>query len=327
MKKQYVSFIKILRSTAQADHNVFEELVMAADVQPMTLQEAQYLYEKPAYSAPAAETDSATLTDELKAQKNEGQKARSQAILDTALGVGVKLGLAWQLTNINKAVVSKERDFDTLYDFSYLMIRDRVVPPVITEARDLYNQEGDFALRLSGAFYKIEYQARFSSTAPNWRDYLTFKKPIVDNAYLYSALMPRDDEEEKIWQLAVADGWKQGVDQANLMLQYGMDRMNRDLTGMLRFNSFVMQGKISMPAIASESIPVTHAGKTMAVDETLLRITTLPEFNEKMERWSSVIVKTGENYPAPVTTVSVKPYVAVPSPAPRDISISAGSKL
>nr|WP_240533992.1 type IV secretory system conjugative DNA transfer family protein [Aeromonas veronii] len=58
--------------------------------------------------------------------------------------------------------------------------------------------------------------------------------------------------------------------------------MNRDYTGMLRFHSFVMQGKLTMPAIASESIAVTHNGQTMAVDETLLRITTLPEFNGKM---------------------------------------------
>nr|WP_240533995.1 type IV secretory system conjugative DNA transfer family protein [Aeromonas veronii] len=72
------------------------------------------------------------------------------------------------------------------------------------------------------------------------------------------------------------------VEQANLMLQYGLDRMNRDYTGMLRFHSFVMQGKLTMPAIASESIAVTHNGQTMAVDETLLRITTLPEFNGKM---------------------------------------------
>ena len=248
---------------------------MAMDMPPMTLEQAQRLYDRPAYVRSAAPQDAETLTDAMKAQKNESAKARSQAILDTALGLGVKAGMAWQLRNIEAAIKLHQREFDTIYDFGHLMIQTRVVPPVITETRDLYNQDGEYALRLSGAYYKIEYQARFSSVAPNWREYLTFPQPDLSRASLMAALMPRDSDEERVWQLAVADGWKQGVEQANLMLQYGLDRMNRDYAGMLRFHTFVMQGKLTLPAIASESISVTNNGQTMAVDETLLRITKL----------------------------------------------------
>lgn len=282
---------------------------MAMDMPPMTLEEALRLYDRPAYVQSAGSQDAATLTDAMKAQKNEAAKARSQAILDTALGLGVKVGMAWQLRNIDEAVKRRQREFDTVYDFGHLMIQDRVVPPIITEVRDLYNQDGDYALRLSGAYYKIEYQARFSSVAPNWREYLTFPKSDLDRAALMAALLPRDSEEKRVWELAVADGWKQGVEQANLMLQYGLDRMNRDYTGMLRFHSFVMQGKLTMPAIASESIAVTHNGQTMAVDETLLRITTLPEFNGKMANWTSAIKSS--SYAAPTV------QVAVPLPTPK----------
>jgi len=276
----------------------------------MTLEEAQRLYDRPAQVQSAGSQDAATLTDAMKAQKNEAAKARYQAILDTALGLGVKAGMAWQLNNIEEAVKRYQREFDTIYDFGHLMIQDRVVPPVITESRDLYNQDGDYALRLSGAYYKIEYQARFSSVAPNWREYLTFPKPALDRVALMAALLPRDPEEKRVWELAVADGWKQGVEQANLMLQHGLDRMNRDFTGMLRFHSFVMQGKLTMPAIASDSIAVTHNGQTMAVDETLLRITTLPEFNGEMANWTSAIKSS--SYTAPAA------QAAVPLSAPKD---------
>ncbi|WP_240533984.1 type IV secretory system conjugative DNA transfer family protein [Aeromonas veronii] len=95
----------------------------------MTLEEAQRLYDRPAYVQSAGSQDAATLTDAMKAQKNEAAKARSQAILDTALGLGVKAGMAWQLRNIDEAVKRRQREFDTVYDFGHLMIQDRVVPP------------------------------------------------------------------------------------------------------------------------------------------------------------------------------------------------------
>lgn len=283
------------------------------DMPPMTLEDAQRLYDRPAYVQSAGSQDAATLTDAVKAQKNEAAKARSQAILDTALGIGVKAGMAWQLRNIDSAVKKREREFDTVYDFGHMMIQDRVVPPVITEARDLYNQDGDYALRLSGAYYKIENQARFASVAPSWREYLTFPKPDLDRAALMAALLPRDSEEKRVWELAVSDGWRQGVEQANLMLQYGLDRMNRDITGMIRFHTFVMQGKLTMPAIASESIAVTHNGQTMAVDETLLRITTLPEFNGKMTNWTTAIKSS--SFAAPTVSVEVPRPSATAAPA------------
>lgn len=276
---------------------------MAMDMPPMTLEEAQRLYDRPAYVQSAESNDATTLAGVMQAQKNEAAKARAQAILDTALGIGVKAGLAWQLRNINEAVSRRQREFDTVYDFGQLMVQDRVVPPVITETRDLYNQDGDYALRLSGAYYRIEQQARFASVAPNWREYLTFPTPDIDRAVLMAALLPRDSEEKRVWELAVSDGWRQGVGQANLMLQYGLDRMNRDFTGMLRFHTFVQQGKLTMPAIASESIAVTNNGQTMAIDETLLRITTLPEFNGKMSNWTSTIQSSA--YAAPTVRVFV----------------------
>jgi len=283
---------------------------------PPTLEEVLRLYDRPAYvqtAQSAGQQEAARIAEAIKSQENEAIKARYQAISDTALALGVKAGMAWQLHNINKTIERYQRDLDTVYDFSYLMIQDRVVPPVITEARDLYNQEGDYALRLSGAYYKIERQARFSSVAPNWREYLTFPKPDLDRSSLIAtALLPRNPEEKRIWELAVTDGWRQGVEQANLMLQNGFDRLNRDYTGMLRFHSFVIQGKITMPAIASEFIPVTHNGQTMAVDETLLRITTLPEFNGKIENWTGVIKSS--SYTGPTVQVDASPSLKKADP-------------
>ncbi|MDR6712117.1 defect-in-organelle-trafficking protein DotC [Pseudomonas hunanensis] len=301
---------------------------------PMTLEDAERLYDKPAYVQQQADNgDARSAVEAMRDEKNQASAARGEAILDAALQVGVKAGLAWQLTNINKALKSREREFDTVYDFSGLMIQDRVVPPVITEARHLYNQDGDYTLRLSGASYKIESQARFSSVPPSWREYLSFPLPAMDRTSLVSALMPRSDEEERVWKLAVRDGWKQGVEQANLMLTYGFDRMNRDIDGMRRFSEFARHGQITMPIISGAAIPVTKEGQTMAVDETLLRITALPQFNEDMSAWrSSIATSTVANpvrRPAPARAASpaAAPGVASQPGAAKAFAAPGGGEL
>lgn len=274
---------------------------------PISLEALESLHDRRGgYVAPAPSSakDAATLNELLKAGKNSGAAARTQAIRDTALSLGVKGGIVWQLDNIRVIINRRARDLDTIYDFGHLMIQDRVVPPVISEARDLYNQDGDLALRLSGAYYKIESQAKFSSVAPNWRQYLTFPRLRIEYSILTHTLKPRNDDERRLWRLAVADGWRQGVEQANLMLKNGMDRMNRDFTGMLRFHSFVLQGRIRMPAVASEQIAVTHKGETMAVDETLLRITDLSDFVTDTRNWTGVITQSPLASPTRTVLVS-----------------------
>ncbi|NIF27699.1 type IV secretion system protein DotC [Pantoea sp. Tr-811] len=296
----------------------------------MSLQDAERLYDKPAYVRQQDDTgDAKSAVEAMRDEKNQASAARGEAILDAALQVGVKAGLAWQLTNINNALKLREREFDTVYDFGTLMIQDRVVPPVITEARHLYNQDGDYTLRLSGAAYKIESQARFSSVPPSWRDYLNFPLPSYDRTSLVSALVPRSSEEERVWKLAVREGWKQGIEQANLMLAYGFDRMNRDIDGMRRFSEFARHGQVTLPIISGAAIPVTKEGRSMAVDETLLRITTLPAFNDNMSAWRSSIATSTTADPvrrsAPVR--SANPASAASPAAAKAFAAPAGSQL
>ena len=255
----------------------------------MSLEQAQSLHQGPAYvqSVPNSQGASSAAAAALMAQQNEAQRARSQALLDTALGVGVKAGIAFQLEKIKQEVKLKERTLDTIYDFGGLMIQGRVVPPVIIQATDIYSQDGDRALRLSGAYYKIESQARFASVAPSWRGYLAFPQGEGLQSS-YDMIKPGTSAESNLWKQGVADGWQQGIEQANIILEHSFDRLNRDFTGMLRFHEFVLQGKISMPVIASESIPVTSDGSSMTVDETLLRITTLSVFDGDQNKWQAL---------------------------------------
>lgn len=208
-------------------------------------------------------------------------QARLESLHSYAYNIAIKAAMAHQIKNIQETIAANERHLDAIYNFDYLMIKGRVVPPVITEARDLYNQNSNIQIRLSGALYDIYEQARFSSIAPNWREYLQF--PNAGDAYDHVVfgsigLEPKTDDEKRIWVKASEDGWKQGITQANNILQTAMDNLNRDYTGMIRFHAFVNQAKITMPVINSYNLYDTNAGERLILDERLLQIEALPQF-------------------------------------------------
>ncbi|MFA6230960.1 MAG: type IV secretory system conjugative DNA transfer family protein [Rhodanobacter sp.] len=297
--------------------------MLPLDTTPMTLQQAQSAYQNPAYtqSVPGVGAGDANLNALLKSGRIE-ITARDRALIDVGLSLGVKAGMAAELHQIAQTIEVNERNLDTVYDFGRFMIQGRVVPPVITEARDLYNQDGDYTLRLSGALYKIESQARFSSVAPTWRDYLSFALHAdAPGQAEYSTIIPKTGDEQQLWKASIADGWRQGVVQADLMFKHAMDRMNRDFAGMIRFHTFVVEGKLSMPAIASETIPVTREGQTMAVDETLFRITTLPSFNSVPDHWRGFVTPAANRDPVIRSTPA-----AVPASVPLTSALTAPLK-
>lgn len=212
---------------------------------------------------------------------------RLDALREAAEGAGARGGLSFQTAMINKTIKRIERNLDTVYDFSSLMIKGRVVPPVLTETREVYSQGDDSNLRLAGRTFKVESQARFSSRSPHWRDYLYVE--YGDQAMPASALMPRNSEEQEVWRRAVANGWKQGVEQARFNFQTNLNRLNRDYTGMTRYHILAIKGMVTLPVVSQQNMPINATGDTMNLDETLLRITALPEFNADMSTWSPLM--------------------------------------
>lgn len=216
-----------------------------------------------------------------------GSVPRLDALREAALGAGARGGLIAQTSIINLALDKVQRNLDTVYDFSPLMIRGRVVPPVLTETREVYSQGDGANLRLAGRSYKVEAQARFGSRPPQWRDYLYVV--YGDDPLPSAKLMPVNGKEQEVWKSSVTEGWKQGVEQANMIFQTNLNRLNRDYTGMVRYHILALKRMVTMPVVAEQNMPINRSGDTMSVDETLLRITALPEFNADMKEWTPLI--------------------------------------
>lgn len=214
--------------------------------------------------------------------KNGG--IRLNAVRDAAVGVGLRGGMKARSDEINDALKQVDRAMDVTYDFRPYVVQDRVLPPVIVESRDVYTQSGDSVLRLAGRSYRIESQARFVSRVPTWREYLVMKYEITMPS---PALLPKTPEETEVWRRSVAEGWREGIEQADKVFDMNYDRLHRDYLGILRFHRLVASNMVTMPIIAQSSTPVSGDGNQMAVDEHLLRITLLPSFNLNSDNWTA----------------------------------------
>lgn len=212
---------------------------------------------------------------------------RMEAIKSFAFQMALKEGIKSRMAHTEKALSTYARDLDGIYDFGPLLIKGQVIPPVITEATDIYNLEDSTTIRTSDKIYQIKNQARFSSIAPNWRAYMPIgmdNKAYSSEIYVSKPLMPQNEAEKQVWVAATVRGWDSGVEQANAMLENNFRRLNRDYIGMVRFHEFVLQGKLTMPIISEYDLDNSNDGNTMVLNEQMLKITQLPQFENKWIR-------------------------------------------
>lgn len=229
------------------------------------------------------------------------------AMKETAYQYALKKGIESEMKLIRTAISKNERNLDAIYNFNPLMIHDRIIPPVITEARDLVQNKSYDSLNTTAAIYKIEKQARFSTRAPNWKSYLSFPESNykVDLAEtLTKESMPKGSKERKIWDEQVTKGFRDGQIQAQNIFKYSLNQLNTDYSGMVRFHTFVIAGKVSMPSITRKELAITNTNSLMTIDHKLLQIRTLPSFNGRMLNWNTWIEPVQYNPGKQIATIN-----------------------
>lgn len=244
-----------------------------------------------------------------------GRDVKLQALSEYARSLGIRAGITATLESINNEIQANSRQLDAIYNFQPLMMYNRVVPPVITEAHDLYNQTSSTQIRTSGAVYNINSQAYFSSTPPNWRNYLKF--PVETSAYekfsyAGGGIVPENGIERKIWESATKQGWEEGVRHAGIMLEQSFDKLNRDYVGMVRYHILGIEGKVTMPVVNNYKLYDSNSGTRMVLDENLLKIEVLPTFKNSPSplhgKWGAV-----------TDNLSTKNDIVQPTPIKDDV--------
>jgi defect-in-organelle-trafficking protein DotC len=216
-------------------------------------------------------------------------KIREMALKEIALSVGAQSGLAFRAKKIDDELTKQRRTLDTIYNFNALILEHNIVPPVLLEGRNTLNLADTQTIRVSDRVYKVSKQAHFITTAPNWREYLwmDFNQPDYPNA----TLLPKNDEERQLWRRYVERGWKNGIEQADSILEESVARIKEDFSGMVLYRKLLAMNMVSPPYVSHTDLGVTGDGDEIHIDDRVLRITALPALNINSKEWRAAVAK------------------------------------
>lgn len=216
---------------------------------------------------------------------------RTKALQDTAMGLGAQGGLAIASQQINQHLETMKWSLETIYNFNGMLLSHGVLPPVLVESDQSLNLADPNTIRVADKTYKIAAQARFATTPPHWRDYLwmSFNKPDLPN----KVLLPRTDEERKVWKKSIQIGWEKGIQQAYSIFQQNLARLKRDYQGMILYRQLLQERMISPPFVAKTELGITGSGEDMRINDQVLRIAELPKLQTDSSHWNPVVVQHG----------------------------------
>ncbi len=213
---------------------------------------------------------------------------RADAIKEAALSYGARGGLALRTFEIRNELIQREGYLDKIYDFRSLLIQAPsgllIEPPIVSESIDALNIEGrGQEAAVADRILNININSRIVSAPRNWRGYLEREWGIVIEPP--DLLRPRNKEERINWRKYVAEGWAQGIEQANSIFQEDLNRLTADFNGMIRYRKLLNQGMVSLPFALQTDRGVTGGGDEMRIGDRAVQITGLPELIPSSEQW------------------------------------------
>ncbi len=216
-------------------------------------------------------------------------KIRLQALKDTALSIGAQGALSLRSKELNAMLTKRAKKLSEIYKFGGLIMDDNVLPPVLQESTQSLNLQSSKMLTLADHTYKIVKQARFVTTAPSWRDYLMlyYKKPTIPD----STLLPKNDQERKVWVKYIRIGWQNGIDQANNIYANNLAMMKRDYQGMMLYRELLAKHMVTKPYVIKSNLGVTsNEDQTeMQINDRILQIAAVPKFQTNSQQWKPVL--------------------------------------
>ncbi len=215
---------------------------------------------------------------------------RRDAIREAAISYGARGGLASFPYKIRQELQARARYLDKIYDFRQFMIPGpsgmMIEPPIITEGMNaLLIENGGQTAAVSDRIYNIINNANIVSSPRNWRSYLEREWGDVEPPP--DILRPETEEERRQWQELVAEGWEEGVKQADEIFQDDLNVLTADFQGMIRYRSLLAQGMVSPPYALQVDRGVTGNGEgdEMRVGDRAVQITGKPRLITGTDQW------------------------------------------
>lgn len=214
---------------------------------------------------------------------------RYAGIQEAATSLGARSGLAWQGRNIDMALHDSDTFLDQVFDFNQLLLDHNVLPPVLSEDDDSLNVDDNDTLRIASTTYRILQAARFVTAPPNWRDYLWmhFHRPKVTDR----SLLPQSHAESFVWDYYFKMGWRQGIQQADDIFTENLNRMKRDMIGMILYRKLLAEHMVSPPFVAKAQLGITGDAMQLRINDQVMRITAQSELQPNPKGWKPILTK------------------------------------
>ncbi|MFZ9035714.1 MAG: type IV secretory system conjugative DNA transfer family protein [Francisellaceae bacterium] len=231
------------------------------------------------------------LSNESAYYQKDDQSIRLKAVKEAAISLGAQSGLYYESGQIEKFLNRNGDELDTFFNFNMLLIGD-VLPPVIDDAKGSVKVSNDAkTIHAAGNVYAIIKQVRFVTAPPTWRSYfdsLSVPKPDMPN----SVLLPKDENERKIWQQGILTGWSEGIKQAITIYRIDLNTLVRDYTGMLLYERLLTEGLISSVYVKSSYSAIVGDKNKVSLGNRQLMIKDEPQLLLKSNLWQPVVSKS-----------------------------------
>lgn len=227
---------------------------------------------------------------------NKENDFRFKVLKETAYTLGFRGGVVDKANELISILNSRADKLDLIFNFSPLISKEGVLPPVVVEGSDVAAFTKD-QVRTANHVYKIQVEEKFVSNPPSWTDYLFMGLPTkFTEDYIPNGVKPKNSEETSLWKDSVKTGWDDGQKFAVDVLEANFNRLVRDYTGMMRYSELLQQGMITKSKTARSISTISGDEKQIILGDELQRLIEKSSFELNVDKWRpSTTVKSNDN--------------------------------
>lgn len=254
------------------------------------------------HSPPAVESRLLKMQAGKEVFKKNIPNARDSAVRRGGMAAGIQAGFNYVVKKDNAWWESQHTVLNQIFNMQPLMLNGHILPPVITEGYNAFSVHGGPTTALSPrkgisgyesaaasrVIFRIERPAQLVTAVPTWRDYLLINDQVSKK--INPVLLPQigNAGERAIWQKAVEKGFAYGENQANNTELNNVHRLQRAMTGMIRFLRLKQMGMVQGPILAESNPAIKVDGKQLDVGVKTFTITLPAGFSAPSE-WRSLV--------------------------------------
>ena len=215
---------------------------------------------------------------------------RQRVVREAAYGLAAQTALAWRYDKLLRFTKSQEGTLDRIASFAPFVADEHMLLPSVTEVRDRFELEpGDQRLRAVTIQYRIDEPPKAITQPPTWRDYLWREFPYPDDPH--PKLLPRNERESLVWQSAIENGWRAGLEQAHLSWENNLNTLVKDIRGRITYRILESRGIVQRPVMVGTQPEITTSedGRALNAGDTIYSV-AMPMTFKSQNHWDALWV-------------------------------------